>query len=303
MMTVDGLKVTRPLHFLDFGDPLHDQLVSGWAAYIKRVPDAFEVRLFSDHKLFSLVGEGLYLVRVSVLDPAAGLKPETAEARLRECVIQAAPSSQGEKLIALMKPFLRQVHCALEADTRWLRALLPARLLLRGLHLQGDEWLPVDEATVAALLNPLEHGRPGLPQSGEWTPDALQNLKALTGTHRLQSTDHNTAEEVWGERTSDLEDALRTRARIVEVEAADAEALASLELEDARRRLEATRARGNPGQISRASSIHALSQDQLKLTRAVWAERTRWLTGLCATVLEISPEEHRNVLIRVKKVP
>ena len=66
-MTLDEGEFRRQLHFLNFGDQLHDELVGEWALYSGTLR-AINLMLFEDHSFFTIGGEGLYLMRVSVLD-------------------------------------------------------------------------------------------------------------------------------------------------------------------------------------------------------------------------------------------
>ena len=301
-MVLGGEQIRRPLHFLNFGNPLHDELVRGWVSLAKD-PVAIELILPADHALFATEEAGVYFVRISVLDPAAALTSDGVEERAWAQVASAATATAPAKLAELLAPYRRQLRCALEADARWLRTQLPAELLSEAFRVRDGDWHVVGSESLCALLNPMAHGRQGLPPSTVWDPPQTHRDLASATAERLRLSDTAVAKSTWGHRFPSFEHALALRRHAILEEAQDAEVLAALELQDAERRLETARAKGNPAQISRAESLRAANADLLHVTRTLWAERIAWLDGCATAIRELLPDEKAIALIRLRKAP
>lgn len=299
VMTFENEKIWRPLHFLNYGDPLHDEIIRGWIPRVGATC-AIDVTLFDDHALFSYSDSGLHLLRFSVLDPATVLKCCGVEARVLEDMGRAAVSTASEKLGELLEPHIKLLRCALEADARWLRTQFPAELNIDGLRCSSGQWTIVDVLGTLALLNPMAHGRKGIPQSIPLDLSEEEIQLASVGLGHLREGDKSIAKNAWSHRFPSFDRELALRRQAVLVEGFDAEALASLELAEAERRLEQAQERGNQAQISRAETARNAYSDVLEITRVLWASRGAWIEESSTAIRSISPIEHMVALIRVR---
>jgi len=87
-MILNDRTIRRPLHYLNYGDPLHDELIKGWAQLAKQ-RHTINVNLFHDHKLFLNNEPGLYFVRISVIDPASCLIDHCLDETKIDEIVQA----------------------------------------------------------------------------------------------------------------------------------------------------------------------------------------------------------------------
>lgn len=302
-MDLDGQEVRRPLGFLNFGNPLHDELVCGWAAWVTELPEAINVALFDDHKFFASSDVGLYLLRVRVLDPGVALLKSGVKKRTLESMSVAVELTQEELLNQnQFSPHLSQLRCMLEADVRWLRSQLAAQFSVQALYLANGEWRIVDDEAITALVNPMAHERPGLPPSSAWRPSAIEAAQAAVGLQQLRSADDGVAKNSWSHLFPSFSHALDLRMRMVQEEAQNAKKLASLEVYDAERRLKRTQEHGIPVQVAQAKLRHAKTLVFLRLTDTLWAERLNWLDNLRFRVQEMTPRELITKLIWITKV-
>ena len=300
-MMLNGSQVPRPLHFLSFGDPLHDELIKGWLpkAGLTRT---IGVTLFDDHTFFSYGEPGLYVLRLSVLDPAAALMGRGVDEVSIETMAQAVSYSQPEMLPELLKPYIQQLYCCLEADSRWIRAQFPAELRLDGLCHSGDQWTTIEAEALRALLNPMAHKQDGVPCAFPWKPTTGDTDSASAAFKRLRAADELAASIAWSHRFPSFERSLALRRDTIIEEGLDAELLAGLELEDARRRLEHAGENGNRAQISRAESALAAKADALEVTRVLWAERVAWIDEIATAIRDLLPSERLTAVIRVRRL-
>ena len=79
-MVLDSDHVRRPLRFLNFGDALHDELIEGWLPKRHGLL-RLDVAFFDDHAIWKFEPPGLYLIRLSVIDPADALVARGLEER------------------------------------------------------------------------------------------------------------------------------------------------------------------------------------------------------------------------------
>ena len=300
-LILDGNEFRRPLHFLNFGDMLHDELIKGWAQFAEKTYN-IDLPLFDDHALFSRSEPGLYVLRISALDPAAALMGRGIDERTLETMAVAASSVQPERLPDLLRPYLQQLFCALEADVRWLRTQFSAELSINGLCYSSGQWTAVDAEELQTLLNPMAHKRIGLPCSSVWKPSVSDTELVSAALKRLREADGSVAKITWSHRFPSFYRSLALRKHAVLEEGRDAEALANLELEEAGRRLVQARERGNRAQISRLETAWGVSKDTLEVIRVLWAARVAWLEASGATIRDLSPVERATAVIRVRRV-
>jgi ATP-dependent helicase HepA len=301
-MSLAESKVTRSLRFLNFGDPLHDELVSGWSQRRITIPSAIDLQLFRDHELYATSDEGYYLVSLSVMHSTSTLSDRLNGKKLVEIMANSLHEVPSEKLVELLAPYVRRNRCALEADIRWLQSELPAQLFVRGLYFDKTKWRVLDDKTVAILLNPMAHPRPGIPQSSTLHASRSEAEMASLGVEQIMAMDRGSANSVWSHHLPSFDRALKLRMESVLEESKDAQHAIELELAGARRRLEIANERGIPAQITRAEGICLATQNLLRLTRVVWEMRLSWLRELGTAVRQVSPDKRVSTLIRVRKI-
>ena len=299
-MLVDNVPFRRPLHFLNFGNALHDELVEGW------LPDPdktylVDVALFDDHAFFEHGDTGLYVLRISVVDPASALDSHSVEQLALRELGRAAGDMPPDRLMTLMKPFARTIRCALEADVRWLRGQLTAELRVDGLkHVEG-RWVRSRSEEVGLLLNPMTHNRSGVPRSSDWQLSEGDHRIIQAVLTRLREQDPGVAGTVWSDRFPEFDSALEARRGVVQEEGRDARALAALELADAESALRAAMERGHPALITRAGNTRNQAAAIVEMTRAVWEQRDAWLLRCGAAIRTVQPRERIKAVMRVRR--
>ncbi len=294
----DGDEAFRPLHFLNFGNVLHDEIVEGW---LPEAAEAFSLyvalparRAISDSDTASL-----YVLRLAVLEPASWLQDGAVVERTLRVIEAAATRTPRERLQDLMPPLSKAVICAIEADVRWLRAHLTGQLIVRGLKLCGGHWIAASLDEVAALLNPLLFSDNGIPYSGTWNPPK-QVSRALDGALKLlRSVDRNAASTCWSPRFPDLEAALQIRLSVVREESKDAVELARIEMAKAKSALSLVQDQGDLGQITRAKNALDVATDRADMIRALWEQRQTWLSECRSAVQKVVPEERLTATLQV----
>ena len=298
MLLGDGDVAIRPLHFVSFGNAIHDEIIESW---LPETEAEFSIEV-SFPELPETAGRdvsGLYLLRLSVLDPASWLESGTLVGRVLSAIEAAATQTSQERLPDLVSPFARAVRCAIEADIRWLRAQITAQLLVQGLQAQGGRWIGVGLDKVSALLDPLARTSNGIPPSQEWKPPEGFRNSVRRVLNSLRSRDQNAAGICWSPRFPDFERALQSRLIVVQEEARVAAAVARSESAKAESALTLARDQGNRGQITRASNARDAAADFADMTRVFWAQRENWLTTCCSAIQDVRPEERLTAVLRV----
>ena len=289
----------RPLHFVNFGNALHDELVEEWRP---KQGEAFsvDVALPEDHAFFEFGEAGLYVVRLSVLDPAACLQPESVAERALHAIAEAAARTRAERLSDLMRPFSRAVNCAIEADVRWLRGQLTAQLLVEGMKVQRKRWVRAARDEVSALLDPMSQENHEMPRSRGWPQTEQERRSIKAALDGLRASDPRAARSFWSPRLPDFDSALETRSHVVREEARDAAEVAGVELAKAESTLSEARDRGNPGQITRANNERDAAADIADMTRVMWDHRETWLTECRSAIRNVLPEERLTAVLLVR---
>ena len=165
-MTIGSSRYRRPLHFLNHGDPLHEDLLSGWLRVADHLPRRVTVQVPGDHEAISSGGAGLYILRVAVVDPADCL-PSCNDDKVIHEVASTATLLSPEQRVRVLTPLVEKLKATIEADIRWIRGCLPTMLFVSACHLDGDKWSPVGDDIAVALLNPYAARRrlkPSLPE-------------------------------------------------------------------------------------------------------------------------------------------
>ncbi|HEX8671607.1 MAG TPA: DEAD/DEAH box helicase, partial [Longimicrobium sp.] len=166
-ISFDGKLVRRPLHFLGFGNLLHDELVKRWAARMAPIAPVMQVAFPTDHPIGALTNSRLWLVRLSILDSARAIPEDALRSDHRRQIRDMAAGATPEKTKELLTPFMQRLDRELEADVRWIRTHVTARLSLDGLRHDGAAWTTVPDDVVRTLLNPIAAGPGNLPTSHE----------------------------------------------------------------------------------------------------------------------------------------
>ena len=294
-LAVGAEESLRPLRFLSHGDPLHDELVDGWLPSDEGLV-AMRVTFGADHSIWVHGEPGLYIIRIVVLDPASVLATKHVEEGLSRELIACSGEIAVDRYAELLSPF----RCAVEADTRWLRAELPATMIIEGRRSQGGVWGQACEAEVAALLNPLAQARGGLPQGtalevGEKVLQAVAH--ELDG---LRSGDSGAARRAWAEEETEFGRGVSARLAVIDAEGREALAVAKSQVEDAREVLSTARGVGNASQVSRAETVVATAVGRERVAEILWQERLRWLERCREATRAATPDERVTAVLQVQ---
>ena len=284
-MALNGEHVRRSLRFLSFGDPLHDELIKGWLPQGDGLV-TLAVAFYEDHALWAHGGPGLYLLRLSVIAPAAALMGRGLE----------------ERLLDPVRPFSKLIRRALEADIRWIRAQFTACMIFDVRRREHGRWIQVEAEEAAALLNPMAHGRNGVPMARDLRAGEEDIAAAEAELFEQRQADATAARSAWSHRFSGFKESLAARLTVVEEEGRDAVAVATEELRRAEEALEVARERGNRAQITRAENARDAAADTLSMTGAFWDERVRWLRESEEQIRLMLPQEQLTALMRTRKV-
>lgn len=296
LLELDHDNARRPLHFANFGDRLHDELVDNWA----QVPAGLQfidVTYFDDHQLWDHAGPGWFLLRMSVLDPAEALVSQRILEETERAVSAAAIRCATEDLTELLVKFSRAAKCALEADARWLRGSLRATTELVARWKSPRGWQDLSEAAVAALMNPMTHKHDRIPRA---VTIVESDVTAGAEFDRLRATQRR-GKEVWSSEHPTFVSELRARLRVVAEEAHDALELARREVLCTEAALLDAQTRGNRAQITRAEHLRDAAVDAAAMTEAYWQRREGWLRGCDAATVELRPRERLVAAIRARR--
>ena len=294
----DGDHARRPLHFMNFGNVLHDEIVQHWLPKAER-SFALEVHLPEHEAIPDSNNSGPYVVRFAVLDPASWLQDVTFfESVLRE-IAAAATRTSHERPNDLLLSFSNMVRCAIEADVRWLRTHLTAELIVRGLKTDGKRWVPASVNELSALLDPLTASKNGLPFSKPWVPSEQWGGAVKWALDQLRSADPSAAGTCWSPWLPDLDSALHLRLFVIREEARDANEVARIELEKAEAAFGLACDGGNQGQITRARNLRDAVADRAAMTRVLWEQREAWLESCRSAVQGVRPEERLTAVLWV----
>jgi ATP-dependent helicase HepA len=294
----DGQAVRRPLHFLGFGNVLHDELVNRWAARLQPVSPVMQVAFSAEHPLSSMTKSRWFFVRLSLLDAAQAIPADILRSDVREQIRDMVSGATAEKTKELLTPFMQRIDRELEADTRWLRSHLAASMSVDALMHDGAAWCAVTDDVVRNLLNPIAGGRADLPTSRVVNATEVEGQAASEAVQRLEALDPSAAPRAWSHLYPRFDAALHARIVTARVEKGDADALARTRLEEAEHRLRIAEERGIPGQITRAASLQAEAALRLKISQLLGSARCTWLENCRASVRSLSPEAKGLALIR-----
>ena len=102
-LTFDEQRFRRPLHFVSFGNALHDEIVAGWQPNSAETYLA-DIYLSGDHPFYGYGETGIYIVRLSVLDPASCLQAATVVERALGAIFEASVRVSSNRSTTLMLP-------------------------------------------------------------------------------------------------------------------------------------------------------------------------------------------------------
>lgn len=290
----------RPLHFINFGNPLHDELVAGW---LNDYPNHFwgVVHLPHDHAFFERSAAGPYVIRMSVLDPATWLMGTDICNQSLNAIASVSTRSPIDRLANVMNHFKRIVKYAIEADVRWIRGHITAELLVQGLKVHKSRWARSSVDELATLLNPCGQHRNDIPRSEPWNPTEHDQRTVANAMDQLRSADSRIARQSWSPQLPMLREALEARLYIIQEEAKDAIELAQIESERTASDLELARLHGNRAQITRASNAFNQAADVTDMTRVLWSQREIWLSRCCSAVCDTRPDERIRATLLVRR--
>ena len=301
LMLDDGDHARRPLHFMNFGNILHDEIVEHWLPKAEKL-FVLEVHLPEHQTALDNNNSGPYVVRLAILDPASWLQAATfVESVLRE-ILAAATRTSHERRNDLLLPFSNTVRCAIEADVRWLRTHLTAELIVRGLKTDGRRWVPASGNELSALLDPLTASGNGLPFSRPWVPSEQWGGALNKALDQLRSADPSAAGTCWSPWLPDLDRAVQLRLFVIREEARDANELANIELAKAEAAFGLACDRENQGQVTRARNLRDAAVDKASMTRVLWEQREAWLASCRSAVQGVRPEERLTAVLWVNRI-
>ena len=300
-LRIDEEDTLRPLHFGSFGNALHDELVAEWRPKTVKM-FSVQIDLPSGHPYFEYGGAGLYVIRLSVLDAAAALEAPTTAKNSFLAIATAATRTPPDQLETLMPRFQREMECAIEADTRWLRACLIGELCVQGLKATSKRWGQATIDEIRTLLNPLFGLSDGMPRSSAWTPPERWHRQIEGAVARLRNVGQDSAQTSWSHRLPAFRSALEARCEVLREEARDAVELAKINLTSADAALVSARQRGDPGQTTKSRNAREAAADKVDMTRAMWDERIAWIERCLAGIQDILPTERLMAVVSVRKL-
>ena len=303
-LMIDGNEYDRPLRFLNFGDVIHDELVKGWrpepSSGVKASLLRADVQLPGDHRFFKIGNPGIFFLRFSLLDPASALDIDEIKKEMQKDLEGLARALSTDRQKNFTEGFLRQVHCAAEADIRWLRGQLTANLRIEGMSRGVEHWERATCDAIHALLDPTAHDGNSLPHSPEWHPEKQLISDAAEALDGLRAADKDAASSCWSHRFPEFEKALEIRCHVVREEGRDADSSAQLESAKADTALRIARTRGNPSQITRTANLQKEAAIAVEAARAVWHRRIIWLEKCGESISSVRPKERLMALLRIQ---
>ncbi len=288
----------RPLHFANFGDAMHDELIDEWAKATPTI-NVLDVMFFADHKLWDLAEPGWFLIRMTLLDPAMALNADTVLKKTEEEIAAAVTESANDRIPDMMSPFTSAARCALEADVRWLRASLSASSRLTGRWKSPQGWQDMSEEAIAALLNPMAHNRDELPRAFETTDPTIEE-ELNRQCNMIRDSDRNGG-QLWSAKLPTFATDLRARLRVIEEEARDALELTRREVVRTEAALIDAKESGNRAQITRASNLRNVAVDVAAMNEVYWRQRKAWLCACEEAIPNLRPRKQFLAAIRARR--
>jgi ATP-dependent helicase HepA len=151
--TDDGDAGGRPLHFLDHGGSLHDDLVSGLERHMLTICKPNSIcRLVSFDPEHPIIHKyrAKTLFAVAAFFDSANLLNEP-DLSVFQVLRDNAPTEAQKRAV---KRDMMMVDDWWRSDQRWLREQIPASLLVTVFLLDGTKWVALDELDVRDVLDP-----------------------------------------------------------------------------------------------------------------------------------------------------
>jgi ATP-dependent helicase HepA len=300
-LQIDNQTANPKLHFLNFGDPIHDQLVSGWLSKKGASGTHLNVVLPDTHQFFERHSEGLYVGRIGIIDSAEALQPEESVATTMAVLMASATTSGSLRLAEIARIFERKVISAMEADSRWIRSELNSSMRTVGVCKVHGGWAPVAEDTFGLLLNPVAFGNRHSARS--FVPDKSSDevREFSIGIQKARQLPLGSANSEWGSLLEEFEKRLSIRRSVLLEERNDARQLGELELCELNNRLNLSQESGMRSAVTKAESDVQAALEQLTLTDLFWAQRDSWLSRTGEIIRSMEFHEHLVFALRVSR--
>ena len=291
-------ELDKPLNFLNFGNPLHDELVSGWLPEGKDSA-MIGVEFPSDHEIWKKLKPSLYLLRLSILDPACRLiSGEFTECSLKAIMRVIPHDADSDRIKIVLSTMRKMLQCMIEADVRWLRDQLCATVDLNTMRLTKEGWIHTNDEEVDALLSPHKfHNEQNSTLADiEFSPQDADSIRSEVSYQR--KSDRNAAKLSWSHHFPIFKRSLSTRLRILECEKGDAVSVARSAVSRADSDLSIAMESDDQAAIARARKYKERVQDMLMATDELWKLRMQWLVDCGEGIGDTSPSEHMIAVIR-----
>ncbi len=297
-MALDDEEYRRPLHFLNHGDPLHDELMQAWLEIGRRAPSRLEVRLPPDHEALQRAGEGIFVVRVVSADPTSCL-PDVDDRALIDSVGASATRARAERLPSLLAAPVARLNAELRADGRWIRDQLPLAFDISVAFHEEGGWRPAPEGFVDAILNPYATTTELHPVSRSWEPDERTSVRIASGLEEIAQRQQETVRDRWSSRLPKLQRQSRVREYVLSIDADEEDARHEDLIAAARARLAVVESEGNALGARRARAALDDLEDLRAVARAVSLARRGWLRDAIVRARTPQVDVHLEIALRV----
>ena len=275
-MTIGTEWYLRPLHFLNHGDPLHEDLLRGWVDLLPQVPNYIEVHVPGDHNAIQNGGEGIYILRVAIVDPADCL-PSPVDEAIHQVVAEAATQLTPEKMLSVLPPYLKEIEAGIEADIRWLRGHLPVMLQISSMRHDRGQWRLVNDDFVESILNPYATESQQHPVSRVWNAPAEIIQKSTLGFKMLREQHATEARNNWSARLPTVDREIESRVYTVTVDGQYAVDMRRITVDKTEHQLAVAKHSGVSLSIGRADAAYRTAADVAAVVEASFVERIKWL--------------------------
>lgn len=287
----------RFLHFVNFGNILHDELIAGWLEE-SCTNTMIEVDFPKGHPLHNHTG--FYWLRTVVFDTAELLRVEMNRKQAGDAMVNVINKTKDDRLSVLIKESLKKLNNALEADTRWLRDHLTSFMQFEVYRRTHDGWYLEEKEMGRNLVDPFHKDLRRMPPSRALKLSEEHQLQLKTELDQLASKKSSIKPSHWGPTLPRFQNALSTRLAVIRAEANYETELLRSELEDAILAVKDAKNRGNRSQITRTENLKSEAEDLLQLTETFWKKREEWLIGTKNSLESLNGRTHTSALIYAK---
>ena len=298
VLRIEEEKHDKPLNFLNFGSPLHDELIDGW------LPDKeyfamIGVKFPSNHEIWKKLKPSLYFLRLSILDPACRLTSSEVTKHSLKTIMQVIPQDADRNRIEMaLSTAKRVLQCMIEADVRWLRDQLMTAINLTALRKTKEGWILTSDEETNALLSPHKFAKEQVPISINIKLSSSDADSVRAEISRLRKSDCGIANISWIHYFSMFKAAFSTRLRILRCEKRDAVLVAKNAVSQADSELKTAMKSEDRLLISRAQKYKERKQDMLLITDELWKCRMQWLMDCDENIKDTLPSEHMIAVIK-----